>query len=295
MNNILREIKRCVIDEGVIHQFESESEFMTLTVDLMIESGQYICLAACILPSDRKAWSLKEAILGGHLVRLYKLINALLDQTCQHRRETSVVFGRMAFECVINLRFLLKNASEELFESYIHYSLKHEKKLRDTILKNIENRDGEILQIEKRMLKSIDKSFKKSEANPESLNIQQRNWGGKNLYEKARDVGLEEAYLAAIGGPSHSVHGNWQELIEYNLEETESGFVPCLDWHKPRPQLLNAVSYQSISVTIEYLEYLKYLAPQKIEEIIELLHELIGRISTFDQLHEQFVSKNQKA
>lgn len=209
VDNILREINRCNIDEAIIRQFESEGEFMTLTVDLMIESGQYICLAACILPSDRKAWCLKEAILGGHLVRLYKLINALLDQTCQHRRETSVVFGRMAFECVINLKFLLKNASDELFESYVHYSLKHEKKLRDTILKNIETRGGETLQIEKRMLRSIDKSFLKSEATPEKINTQQRNWGGKNLYEKAKDVDLEKAYLAAIGGPSHSVHGNW--------------------------------------------------------------------------------------
>jgi hypothetical protein len=294
VENILRDIKCCTIDKSVIRKFESEDEFMTLTVGLMIEVGQYVCLASCILPGDRKAWSLKEAILGGHLVRLYKLISAVLDQTCQRRRETTVVFGRMAFECIINLKFLLKNASTKLFESYIHYSLKHEKKLRAAILKNIKARGGETLLIEQRMLNSIDKSFKKSKTSPDQINSKYlKNWGGKNLFDKARDVGLEEAYLAAIGGPSHSVHGNWQELLEYNLKENESGFVPSLEWHTPRPQLPNALSLLAVNVTIEYLNYLRYLSPQKIEDIIEKLEDLGGRIILFDQLHEEFLSAKQ--
>ena len=290
VDDILSEIKRCEIDEKTIIGFESEYDFMQLSVDLTIEVGQYICLAASILPGDRKKWSRDEAILGGHLVRLFKLISAFLDQTCQRRREMTVVIGRMAFECIINLKFLLKNASTELFKSYIHYSLKHEKRLRSDILLNIENRGGEILNIEKRMLRSIDKAFKMSEADPDEIKSKQlKNWGGKNLFEKARDVGLDEAYLATIGGPSHSVHGNWQELLEYNIEFNEDGFVPSLDWHTPRPQLGNAICYQAIIVTIEYLNYLKYLSPQKIEEVIEKLEELLTRVQLLDELHERFL------
>lgn len=288
--DILNEIEHTNIDENAINKFKYESEFMTLSVDLMVESGQYICFAACILPGDRKSWSLNEAILGGHIVRLYKLIIALLDQTCQKRRETSVVFGRMAFECVINLKFLLKNASDELFESYINHSLKHEKKLRDKINTNIQNRDGEILKIEERMLRSIDKSFEKSAVNPENFNFNDRNWGGKNLYEKANDVGLEKEYMATIGAPSHSVHGSWQELIEYNLEKTEIGFTPILDWRRPRPQLLNLVCYQAISVTADYLKYLNLLDHSKTKEIAESLDDLLSRILTVTRLHEDFLS-----
>ena len=222
INNILSDIKYCKIIEEEIALFKSEDDYMRLSVDIMVEVGQYICLAACILPGDRKAWSLHEAILGGHIVRLVKLVRALLDQTCQRRRETTFVFGRMAFECIINLKFLLKNASLELFKSYIHYSLKHEKKLRDEILKNIEDRGGEILDIEQRMLNSINRSFKTSKTTPAEIDFSKlKDWGGKNLFEKARDVGLADGYIAGIGGPSHNVHGNWQELIEYNIEKNE--------------------------------------------------------------------------
>lgn len=144
------------------------------------------------------------------------------------------------------------------------------------------------------MLNSIDKAFQKSETTPEQIKSKYlKNWGEKNLFEKARDVGLEEAYLAAIGGLSHSVHGNWQELLEYNLEENKSGFVPFLEWHTPRPQLPNAISFQAVGVTIEYFDYLKYLSPKKIEEIIEKLKDLSARIIFLDQLHEQFLSAKQ--
>ena len=291
VDDILSKIIRCEINENEIQEYQSENNFMQVSVDLMVEVGQYICLAASILPADRKEWSRDEAILGGHLVRLFKLISAFLDQTCQRRREMTVVIGRMAFECIINLKYLLKNASPELFKSYIHYSLKHERSLKADILTNIDNRRGEILNIEQRMLKSIDKAFKRSEVNPDEIEPKKlQNWGGKNLFEKAQNVGLEEAYLAAIGGPSHSVHGNWQELIEYNIEFNENGFVPSLEWHIPRPQLGNAICYQAAIVTIEYLTYLKYLSPKKIKKIIRKLEELLSRILLLEELHERYIT-----
>lgn len=288
----INDIKYTNINEEEISTFKSEDDFIRLSVDIMVEVGQYICVAACILPGDRKAWSIYEAILGGHVVRLFKLIDAFLDQTCKKRRETTFVFGRLAFECIINLKFLLKNASPELFKSYIQYSLKHEKKLKSEILKNIEDRGGEILDIEQRMLNSIDKAFRTSETTPDEVILSElKNWGGKNLFEKARDVGLADGYLAAIGGPSHNIHGNWQELIEYNLEKNDYGFVPSFEWHTPRPQLSNAISLHAVLVTIEYLTYLKYLAPSEIEMIIQKLEALRERIMLLEELHENFLNQ----
>lgn len=288
----INDIKHTNINAEEISAFKSEGDFMRLSVDLMVEVGQYICVAACILPGDRKAWSTHEAILGGHVVRLFKLLDAFLDQTCKRRRETTFVFGRLAFECIINLKFLLKNASPELFKSYIQYSLKHEKKLRSEILKNIEDRGGEVFDIEQRMLNSINKAFKTSETTPDEIILSElKNWGGKNLFEKAKDVGLGDGYLAAIGGPSHNIHGNWQELLEYNLEKNADGFVPSLGWHTPRPQLSNAISLHAVIVTIEYLSYLNYLAPSEIESIIQKLEELQERIILLEELHENYLNQ----
>jgi hypothetical protein len=114
----------------------------------------------------------------------------------------------MAFECIINLRYLIKHASPELFRSFRTYSLKHEYKLRQGIIQNIKERDGHELEIERRMLSSIDHSFKLSGISTEQVPSEERNWGGRNVYERARDLGLEAIYLGVFSGPSQDVHGN---------------------------------------------------------------------------------------
>jgi len=219
------EVKRVEVDPSVVRAFKSEHEYISMSVELLIEVGSYVCIAGNIVPPSGKTWNRHEAVLVGHLVRLYKLISALLDQTCQHRRETSFIFARLAFECIVNTMFLIKNDRPEVVTSYIEHSMRHEKRLREKIRANIAARGGEAWPIEKRMLASIEKSAKKSDVDLDVINPP-KNWASKSLFQKAQDVGLDEAYLGAFAGPSHSVHGNWQDLLEYNLENESGGFVP---------------------------------------------------------------------
>ena len=283
------DIRRVEIDESHVRQFESEEDFMGLVVDILIEVGSFVCLAGNLLPADRKAWNRDEAVIGGHLVRLYKLINALLEQTCQRRREISFIYVRLAFECIINLRYLIAHASDELFRSYRAYSLKHEHKLLKQIEKNIEARGGEELPIERRMINSIHRSFEVSGITADTFKIGGlKNWGGKNIFEKAQAVGLETAYLAAIGGGSHSVHGNWQDLLEYHVEKTDDGsFKPDFEWHQPRPQPLNAVALQATQAVIDHLQW---LASDRAEGMTNVLKDLMDRILLLDRLHEEFLT-----
>lgn len=287
----LPDIKRTEIDTETIRKFSTENEFTGLSVEILIEVGSYICVVGNIFPIETKSWSMNQAIVGGHLVRLYKFISAILDQTCQHRREISFVFMRLAFECIVNFRFLIKNASEDLFRSYRAYSLKHEYNLHKKIHNNISLRDGEVLEIEKRMLNSIESSFHTSKINMDDIQSSKlRNWGGKNIYEKARDIGLEEVYLAAFGGGSHSIHGNWQDMLEYHLEKQTNGFFkPDFEWHPPRPQMLNAIALCS---TAAITEYLNWISPEVAEDLHKSIEDLQDRILKLDMLHEKFLSEN---
>ena len=115
-----------------------------------------------------------------------------------------------------------------------------------------------------------------------------RNWGNKNIYQKAENVGLGEAYLAVFGGPSHNIHGNWQDLLEYHLEESgEDHFSPDFEWHNPRPQFLNAVALHSAEVLKQYIEW---LGCEVIKSMIETLNEFQGRVRTLDVAHENWLS-----
>lgn len=289
--SILSEIEKTELDFEAIAEFKSEDDFTGLSVSLLVETGSYVCVAASILLDDAKSWNRDQAVIGGHFVRLYKLISALLDQTCQHRREISFVLARMAFECIVNATFILKNYSEELLFSYRAYSLKHEKKLINRINNNIKNRNGEMLPIEERMLKSINRSFKVSGIDPENVEGKElKNWGNKNIYEKAEDVGLGEAYLAAFGGPSHGIHGNWQDLLEYHLISDEDGnFSPNIEWRRPRPQVLNVVALHAAEASKNYAKWLGF---PELDQFVDALSELQERVLALDSSHEKWLNQN---
>jgi hypothetical protein len=286
-STIVPSVARVEVNPELVRAFADEEEFTGLGVDLLIEVGSFVCVAASILPPPPKRWNRHEAVLVGHLVRLYKLISALLDQTCQHRRETTFIFARLAFECIVNTMFLIKNDRAEIIESYIQYSMRHEKRLRDRIRENVAARGGSVLPIEERMLRSIEAAARKSEIDLDRISPPQ-NWGGKNLFEKAKEVGLEDAYLGAFAGPSHSVHGNWQDLLEYHLEVEDDGYVSELRWHRPRPQLLTTLAL----LTVHTLEaFFSEIVGQASDEIAQKLPELRARLLMFVELHEDHLAR----
>lgn len=284
----LSNIPATEINETSIEQFQSEGDYIGLAIDLVIEAGSYTCVAANIFKNHEMHWTRNEAILGGHLVRLYKLLDSLLDQTCKHRRETSIVIARLVFECIVNLRYMISNASDDLFHSYRTYSLQHELKLLERIEANISAREGVSLPIEERMVKSILASFEASAITRQDVaSNRQKNWSGLNLYERARKIGLEYAYLAAFGGGSHSIHGNWQDLLEYHLEKIDdNSYRPYIDWHMPRPQILEAL----VTLVADALaDYVTFFTDDNAPDFIDRLNDLKDRTNKLSTLHEGFL------
>jgi len=281
-------VKKTEFDIDAISKFTSEHNFMGVAVDLLIEAGSHVSVAACVLPYPAKGWNVDQAVLGGHLVRLYKLLSGLLDQTCQRRRETTFILARLAFECIINLKYLVKFYNTELLRSYKSYSLQHEKKLLNQIETNIEANDGHELPIEIRMKNSINRAFYQSNLSSGDIPDKKiQNWGNKNLYAKAESIGLKQAYLAMFSGCSHHIHGNWQDLLDHHLNFTEDGlFTPDLEWNQPRPQLLTAMAVLSAETVKEYIQWTEY--PQ-LNSLIEKLDNFIERVYLFDKLHEEWL------
>lgn len=289
----LADILATPIDPLTIEQFDSEGKYVGLALDLLIEAGSYVCVAANLFKNEEMAWTRDEAILGGHLVRLFKLVDALLDQTCKHRRETSAVLARLIFECLINLRYMIANASEELFRSYRMYSLQHELKLLERVETNITDRGHKPLPIEDRMIGSILASFRASGVTRQDVAAnRQKNWSGLNLYDRAKAVGLDQAYLAAFGGGSHSVHGNWQDLLEYHLETIDdSSYRPSFEWRNPRPQILEALTTLIVDSVADYVDF---ITESGADEFFERLDSLRERTLQLSMLHEQFLVRRSR-
>jgi uncharacterized protein DUF5677 len=272
--------------------FRSEDDFNGLSVELLIEAGSFICMAANLLPEVRR-WNRNEAILGGHVVRLYKLISALLDQICQRRREITFIIGRLAFECIVNLRFLLKYADDSsVFDSYVAYSMRNERKLQDKIEERIAGRDGKPLPVETRMLNSIEKVAKASGMRMEEVSASRpREWANKNIFEKAEAVGLDEAYMGAFRGPSGSVHGSWMDLLEFQLETNhdERTFSPGFEWRAPRPQIAQTIAHLAVEAARDYFNH---MGAGSIDFVNERFDDLSKRIYEAARAHETFLIRS---
>ncbi|KWE98987.1 hypothetical protein WL80_33680 [Burkholderia ubonensis] len=288
----LPEIKRVEVTHELLSKFSDEQDYVGLSVDLMIECGSWMCVAASLLPADTRKWSRDQAILGGLIVRAYKLMSSLLDQTCQHRRETTFILGRLLFESLINVQYLVTKNSTELYQAFVIDSLRHEKKLMESIEDSIGKRNGLILPIEDRMLISIKRAFETSGVNPDEVTKQAaKPWKDVDLFQRSSAVGWGDGYLALFGGPSHNVHGSWQDLLEYHLRHDEGGFSPEFAWHTPRPQVLFTLARVGLVALTTYLEH---FAGGAAEGVIDAFDDLWKRIEVADRAHEAFLSGTQE-
>lgn len=128
------------VDVEKIRKFDSEDQFMSLAVELLKEVGQITTILSCAYRFDEyhnpRKWTRNEAILGGLMVRINKLQRGILDQVCQKRLEIANILFRCLTESIVNLKYLLMENSEELFDAYVEYSLRLEKQLLGEVRQN---------------------------------------------------------------------------------------------------------------------------------------------------------------
>lgn len=287
----LAEIDVVQVDEATTQQWAHEGEHFSLAFDLFKETASYVCVLASVGVGDKQHWSIRQAVLGGHLVRMFKLMRFVMEETMHDRAELFVVLTRLLAECVINLRYLIQENSGELVDSYLAHSLQHERRLAEVIRKNIEARGNSELPIERRMLNSIDRTFKKSGIEESALPKKVDHWGGKNLFAKAKTVGLQDAYLAIFGGPSRNVHGGWQDLLQFHLKCDEPGlFSANLKFTAPRPQPLYSFTHLISETLISYAELLNH---PDLTPIFMRVNDVHRRNLIASDLHEEFLVKRQ--
>jgi len=208
------------VDSDRLLASQSEDDFMSLAVELLKEVAQITAILACTYSHDGqlnpKNLNRNEAILSGLLIRLMKLQIGILDNVCQRRSEIVAILYRCLSETVVNLIYLIKSNSNVLYDEYVDYSLREEKKMFKLIDNNIKSRGLE-LSIERRMRNSILGAFEKSGLDMEKIDEKNSKPWGKSIYNRVETIGMAEAYRGLFGGPSHSIHGNWQDLLRFHL------------------------------------------------------------------------------
>jgi hypothetical protein len=144
------------------------------------------------------------------------------------------------------------------------------------------------------MLRSIERAARGADVDLDKIDLKdKRPWGGKNVFEKAGDVGLEQLYLAAFGGGSHSIHGNWHEIYANHLEwdEGRNDFTPKLKWRWPWPQMITSLALV-INETVKV--YFQFIGHDELSDYFHpLLNDLHNRVLDLIDAHEKYLSVKQ--
>lgn len=243
--------------------------------------------------TGKGALNRNQAICAGLLVRIAKFMTAVLQLvSTADRGEVVMALNRSILESATNLRFLLLKNETKLYDDFVRSGLGPERELYDVIQVNIKNRGGDVLPIEERMLKSIERACSLAGLKIEEINPKVRDWGG-NLKERLKALGEEELYLSTQRIPSHAVHGTWVDLILHHLQEGEGGFAPDPDWSPVDSRFLCPPCIGVLNAAHAYLKTFFGNLPE-LRPLYQRINDLQERIQALDAAHEQWLGKRRK-
>lgn len=285
MKNEIQHIKP-KYSESEIADFNDYNQFMDASVELLKQTIELlwilIGIGYCDDNGEPKEISKDDAVVAGNINRYIKLNTSFLQNICEGKIEIASILSRCVGETYVNTKYLLSNSEERVIRNYIKYSLITEKELWNKIKENVEKRGGETEHIEFRMNKSIRRSFDSSDFELDEVS---RSSKWKSISKRADEVAGEEFYSIFYGISSHSIHGNWQDILTYHLTNSENGFKLNLKWNAAQPQLIDA----SVLMNLDLIEVLsEKFADEDIKELKEeLLNYQIGLIES----HEEYLKK----
>jgi len=181
-------------------------------------------------PAVRKISTVHYSILVGLLNRCSRLMMAnmaLSSSSNGYYGETTQIIDRCIAESAIKVQWLTAKGDEESFTRYLADGLKKDLIAKAEVMANIANRAGTQLQIETRILKSIDDCLQTSGLSEKQVSDAKKipDLLSMMLYLKFP----EGMYTAIQKMGSHSIHGTWTDLILHYLELDDQGAIHLRD------------------------------------------------------------------
>lgn len=167
-------------------------------------------------------YSLEDAPILGLLTRIWKLLTLILRFYEEDNAEFIAIFERPLVEASVMATYLL-NQNDAVVRDYRLCSYKD----RLRILRDLEN--GSVFfesKAGKRLVESVKDKLAIEGLDVNSFSTQKKNrWRlqGKSFYDIFDEVVGKELYACVYGMMSESVHGSWNESMDWCLTKNEDG------------------------------------------------------------------------
>jgi hypothetical protein len=177
-------------------------------------------------------FSLDDAPVLGLLVRVWKLLKEIIKYYEQDNAEIISILERPVIEASVVATYLMSGDGTTI-EEYRKCSYKD----RLRILRAFESGSAFYeTKAGKRLLKSVREKMAFEKLTPRDFDIQRKNhWriGGKSFYDIFSEVEHADLYSATYGIMSESIHGSWNESMDWCLIRSEDGTFSTYPFHHP--------------------------------------------------------------
>lgn len=177
-------------------------------------------------------FSLDDAPILGLLTRIWKLLKEIVIYYEKNNAEIISILERPLLEASITAQFLLINDTS-VMEDYRKCSYKD----RLRILRELKEGSPFLnTKAGKRLLKSVQEKMELERFTEEDFKVQKKNrWKlqGKTFFEIFKEITDENLYKYTYGIMSESIHGSWNESMDWCLQKNEdSTFSVYPFYHK---------------------------------------------------------------
>lgn len=176
-------------------------------------------------------FSLNDAAILGLLVRIWKLLKEVVVYYKADNGQIVSHFDRQIVESAIIASYLLVREDDNLIEDYRKCSYKNRLK----VLEEAETKAFYSTPAGIRLLKSIQEKMAAEGFDQNSFEQQKHyKWKleGKPFRQIFEQIESDELYKLIYGIPSESLHGSWNESLDFDLSKNEDGtYYPYPFYH----------------------------------------------------------------
>lgn len=229
-------------------------------------------------------FSLDDAPILGLLVRIWKLLKEIIKYYEQENAEIISILERPLIEASVVASYLMTN-DRSVVEDYRKCSYKD----RLRILRDLES--GSAFTESKggkRLVKSVREKMAFEKLTPQDFDLQKKNrWRiqGKSFRDIFSEVEHDDLYAATYGMMSESIHGSWNESMDWCLIKNDDGTFKAFPFHHP-------ADVRYVSPTLRFTNKPFRLWLQRIDaydENLQTLLDWVERVNT--ALFRQFDSR----
>jgi len=176
-------------------------------------------------------FDLNDAPILGLLVRIWKLLREIARYYKENNAEVISVLERPVIEASVMATYLM-TTSNDVVEDYRKCSYKDRLRilrLLDVGSPFLETKAG------KRLLRSIQDKLAQERLSPGDFELQKRNrWKvqGKTFFDIFAEVEHEDLYTCTYGMMSESIHGSWNESMDFCLHRHDANTFSCFPFYQ---------------------------------------------------------------